>query len=353
MTLEGEPISSKALAFYLGECATYQNSTRPISFFEALTAAAFLSFRDHPADIIVMEVGLGGRLDATNISVTTCATVITPISLDHQNALGDSCAAIAGEKSGIMRSGIPCIASRQPSDALEVLTKRALALPCTLLAWGQDWFSQEKGQGMEVTLWDGTTHSYPSLGLVGDHQRLNAATAVATLHAQNAVSVPEHAIEQGLAQTQWPGRLQRLDTGRVVDTFPKESEIWVDGAHNAAGASILHHHITTYWKSKDELPFILVLGILSRKDCRPFFDMLAPLAHQIWCVCSFNQHDGTSLDEMKKQGFSPIAPCLEFSDLDGLLAHKPLTATPARILFCGSLYFVGEILARCPPSVLP
>jgi len=179
---------------------------------------------------------------------------------------------------------------------------------------------------------------------VGDHQRLNAATAVAALHAQKAVSVPELAIKQGLAHTQWPGRLQKLEEGRIVESFPKGSEIWVDGAHNAAGASILLHHITKYWKSKDDLPLVLVLGILSRKDSRPFWEMLAPLAKEVWVVQSFGQDEVTSLEDMKKEGFSPFVPCEEFESLENLLKRNSLQ-NPARILFCGSLYFVGHILA--------
>lgn len=369
IVLANKEICTEKLTYYLRECARHQ--TLPLSVFEALTAAAFLAFAEHPADALIAEVGMGGRLDATNIlpasSIATC--VITPISLDHVDSLGPTLAHIAREKVGILRPHVPCISSAQRPEAAAVIAEKAATLNAPLFQEGAQWHWQltdttdshlsscepaqalehqastiSENPGLQVSLWNGNTHIFPHIGLVGDHQKENAATAVATLYAQKQISISPEAIHRGLSMAYWPGRLHPIKEQSVCQYFPGDYELWVDGAHNPGGAEILRHHIQKYWA--DGRPLILVIGMLARKDSETFWNLLAPLAQEVWIINEFMGQETTSAETFLT--YLPRVPLLSFSTLETLLRNHDrscaFTAQHPRILFCGSLYFVGHII---------
>jgi dihydrofolate synthase/folylpolyglutamate synthase len=371
IVLANTEILTETLVHYLRECARHQ--VLPLSTFEALTAAAFLAFDQHPADALIVEVGMGGRLDATNILPASCmaACLMTPISLDHTQSLGPTISDITREKVEILRPHVPCVSSTQPLEAAALIAGKAECLQAPLFQEGVHWTweiiksqsekleiprkaelfkdplsvtSDEYSPGFQLSLWDGYNHTFPRLGLVGDHQKLNASTAVAALHAQKMLTISEESITLGLEKASWPGRLHRVTEKALCQWFPQDYELWIDGAHNEGGARILKHHIQTYWQ--DGRPLVLVMGMLARKDSETFWNLLAPLAQEIWIIDSFDDQETTSSEIFLE--YSSYAPVHCFSRLDTLLQDQEHTnkfeSHHPRILFCGSLYLIGNIL---------
>ncbi|HUF55923.1 MAG TPA: folylpolyglutamate synthase/dihydrofolate synthase family protein, partial [Thermohalobaculum sp.] len=266
----GRLIDEPDLSRLLAECEEV-NGAEPITFFEITTAAAFLAFARTPADWTLLETGLGGRLDATNVIDRPALTVITPVSLDHQQYLGDTLAEIAGEKAGILKPRVPCIVGEQPPDALATIEARAEKLDAPLRLAGRDW---------TVGLRDGRLAYEDSLGrlaldpprLLGPHQVQNAGIAIAALHA---LKIPDAAARAALADAEWPARMQRLASGPLVDALPRNAELWLDGGHNAAAGRALSQTVAAVEPKK---PLWLIAGMLDTKAAEDFFAPFAPLA---------------------------------------------------------------------------
>src|SRR3954470_2330611 len=276
--LAGELIEEEALLAFLEECEQ-ANRGEPITFFEITTAAAFLAFSRTPADIVLLETGLGGRLDATNVLRRPAATAITPISLDHQAFLGDTVAAIAGEKAGILKPGAPAIIGPQPAEAEAVIERRAAAVDAPLFRWRREWHCEARGDGMryEGPRWQ---LDLPLPSLPGMHQIVNAGTAIACLEQLPQLSLPPAAIAAGLRQIDWPARMQRLRHGPLIDLLPAGWELWLDGGHNPAAGEVIAE-VVRGWRDR---PLDLIVGMLNTKDASGFLAPLAAHARTLYAV---------------------------------------------------------------------
>ena len=350
IVVANEPIAGHIMADYLQQA--YALTGGMISFPEAVTATAFRVFAENPADIALIEVGLGGRWDGTNTLSNTCVSVITPISMDHQKRLGPTYRHIAFQKSGIMRAGIPCVSAIQRRDVAQEIKAQAALLGSPLFLAQENWFFKEKGNGVQV--WypvDGPADFFPEIGLMGEHQRANAALAAMTLYVQDALSVPFSAMVKGFAQALWPGRLQSVDSHSLG--FAPHHEVWIDGAHNEGGFEVLAAHIQKEgWQADSEKPLIVVLGMLPKKNPMPFWAHLAPLADQVWVLSSFGEHTGVPLEHMQGcvgHDIYGASPCLKaargFSNFDQAI-EASFSLKSMRFLICGSIYLMGEILKK-------
>ncbi len=332
--LAGELISEPDLTAVLDEC--YEaNGGEPITYFEITTVAGILAFARVPADYTLLEVGLGGRLDATNVIDKPLLTAITPVSMDHEAFLGNTLAKIAGEKAGIIKRGVPCIVAPQADEGLEVIEDRAAALGAPILAYGQHWHvSEERGRMVfqdETGLLD-----LPLPNLRGAHQVQNAGTALAALRQLNS---GEAACEAAVTKAEWPARMQRLKTGPLVEAAPN-AELWLDGGHNPAAGQALADLLRTL----PARPTHLVVGMLNTKDVTGYLAPLAGVANSLTGV-SIPGEANTLSGEETAQIASNLG--LETTVTDSVLsAVKTIVAADphARILICGSLYLAGSVL---------
>ncbi len=308
------------------------NANTPITLFEVIAAAAFHMFANTPADLCVLEVGLGGRGDATNVIPPPAATAIASISLDHKELLGDTLAAIAAEKAGILKPGVPVAIGAQPPEVLRVLLDRAAAIGAPAVVRGRDWdiepfrFTDSHG-----------TLTLPPLGLPGAHQWDNAGIAIAALRA-SGLGLPDAAIGPGVAAADWPARLQHL-RGRLAAMLPPEWELWLDGGHNPGAGAALAEHLQG-WRDR---PTHLVVGLNRAKDGAGFLRPLIPEAASVWAIAEAEQHAAMSVDEAiaASGGVARAGPTLAAAL--AALAALP-NAPPARVLICGSLYLAAEVL---------
>jgi dihydrofolate synthase/folylpolyglutamate synthase len=307
------------------------NDGAPITVFEVITAAAFHLFAATPADLCVLEVGLGGRGDATNVIEHPAASAITSLSMDHREMLGDTLAAIAGEKAGIIKPGVPVATGFQAPEALAVLRAAAGAAGSPFLARGEAWDIKPQGQGLRFTDANGAV-DVPALSLPGAHQVDNAGIALAALRA--ALPVPAGAYA-GLALARWPARLQRLQ-GAMAAQLPPGWELWLDGGHNPGGGLALAAHAAT-WQDK---PLHLVVGMKQAKDTAEFLRPLLPLATTVWAVQEPGQHLALPVEAIIAASGGVARPGPTVAE-----ALRQLPPGPAaRVLVCGSLYLVGEIM---------
>jgi dihydrofolate synthase/folylpolyglutamate synthase len=308
--IEDEPLIARL------EAAERALDGEPITFFEITTAAAFLAFAEEPADWLLLEVGLGGRLDATNVVERPQLCAITPVSLDHQHYLGETLAEIASEKAGILKAGVPAAIAPQPPEAMAAIERRAAELGAPLLS-GEAPFP------------------LPEPALPGAHQRVNAALAAACL---KALGVADEVIRKGVAGAEWPARLQRLSRGPLVEALPPGSELWLDGGHNPAAGEALAATLAA-WPRR---PLRLVWGMLSTKDPAGFLAPFRSLAPEVRCV-AVPGHAGLPPDEL-----TDIARNLGFDAAPAADPAAALGGLPegGRALICGSLYLAGEVLAQ-------
>ena len=309
------------------------NAAQPITVFEVLTAAGFLLFARNDADLAIIEVGLGGRFDATNVLQRPAACVITAISMDHEAFLGDSLDAIAAEKAGIIKPAVPVVSGPQPAPVQAVLVAEALRRAAPLLLRDRDWCIAAAPGGMRYEDSRGGL-DLPLPGLHGPHQIENAGLAVAALRA-SGLPVPEHGW-QGLARVDWPARMQRLD-GRLAATLPPGWELWLDGGHNPGAGAILAE-LLAGWTDK---PVHLVIGMKQSKDARGFLRPLLERARSVHAVAEPGQHMALPVAD--------IVAASDFRAQPGPTVAQSLAAivhagSPGRILICGSLYLAGEIL---------
>lgn len=335
ITLADQEIDEAALAALLQECED-RNGGQPITFFEITTAAAFLAFARTPADLCLLETGMGGRFDATNVVSRPALTLITSISLDHQAFLGDSLAAIAGEKAGIIKPEIPCLTVRHPPEVMAVLRRQAERLNSPLLVEGEDW-SVEPGADGLILHHAGDAHPLPWPALPGRHQWQNAGLAAAA-----ARLLPLRLnLADGLRQAWWPARLQKLSSGPLCDILPSGWELWLDGGHNPGAGQVLADHLRQYWQDR---PVLLVVGMLNSKDSHGFVDPLLPLISLGAAIAIPGEANSLSAEAMAQSAGPPIAPYASLEDSVRSLVKS--ASRPGRILICGSLYLAGRVLEQ-------
>jgi dihydrofolate synthase/folylpolyglutamate synthase len=341
---DGTLVSDDELTDALAECER-ANAGAPITVFEITTAAAFLLFARHPADILLLEVGLGGRLDATNVIDRPLATVITPVSLDHAEFLGDTVSAIAAEKAGILKREVPAVVATQVRDALAVIERQAARLSAPIRIAGEDWIATEE-RGRLVYQDDTGLLDLPAPKLYGRHQFENAGVAIAALRAVSALKLPAAAFETGIARTEWPARMQRLAQGQLAALTPPGSELWLDGGHNPDGGRAIANALADL-EERVSRPLVLVVGMLGSKDCEGFLKNFAGLARRVIAIPISNQTNALPAETIAAAARAVGIPADSAADVENALAAiaRLELSSPPRILITGSLYLAGEVLA--------
>jgi len=332
--LGGELISEPALTRLLDECEA-ANGGETITYFEITTCAALLAFARTPADFTLLEVGLGGRLDATNVIEKPALTIITPVSYDHPQYLGETLAEIAGEKAGILKRGVPCIVGPQEDEALDVIEARANRLGAPLFVYGQHWhITQERDRLVyqdEMGLLD-----LPLPSLIGAHQIQNGGIALAALRA---LEMDEAACEAALTRPSWPARMQRLRLGPLIEVA-QQGELWLDGGHNASAGLALAEALTRLPKRQ----LHLICGMLNTKDVTGYLRPLVPLAESLHAVSVPGEVATLPASETCAAAQNVGMTAFEATSTAAAVAEIVAQAPNARILICGSLYLAGNVL---------
>lgn len=330
------------------------NGGQHITVFEILTAVAFLLFSEHPADVVIMEVGLGGRFDATNVIADPAVSLIMPISIDHQSYLGDKVELIAAEKAGIIKKNCPVVIGFQPFDAArEVLISTADRLDCPLSVYGQDFLAFDEHGRMVFQNEDGLI-DLPLPRLLGRHQLANAAAAIEAVQMAG-FTITDKAAEKALMVVDWPARMQRLTHGALFELAPPASEIWLDGGHNP-GAGVVIAETLGDLEERSTRPLFLITGMINTKDPVGYFEAFAGMARHVFTVPIPSSDAGIANDELalaaQKAGLS-AEPVHSVANALKILRDTWATdETPPRILIGGSLYLAGEVLDQnnTPPS---
>ncbi len=339
---EGALVADDDLLRALEECER-ANAGQPITVFEITTAAGMLLFARHPADILLLEVGLGGRLDATNVVAQPLATVITPISFDHAEYLGDSIAKIAAEKAGVLKPNVPAIVAAQPRDALVVIERTAVRIGAPTTIAGEGWTASEE-RGRLVYQDEAGLLDLPAPRLPGRHQFENAGVAIATLRALPGLGVRPKDFE-AIARTEWPARMQRLSQGRLPGVLPAGSELWLDGGHNADGGRAVANALADL-EERVPRPLVLIVGMLASKDSAAFLRNFSGLARRLIAVPIPDQPKcmpAAAIADLARSADIPAQSCDD-------LAHALTTVNalalnpPPRVMITGSLYLAGAVL---------
>lgn len=317
-----------------------------LTYFETTTCAAFLAYAETPADYAVIEVGLGGRLDATNVMGAPLAAVVTPVDLDHQSFLGDTLGEVAREKAGIFRRGTPAVIAQQSPDAMAVLQKCAQQTGAPIHAWGEQWNVYSE-HGRLIYQDDHGLSDLTLPRLPGAHQIDNAGTAVAAIRAAG-LNISDAEISAGLANAHWPARMQRLTKGPLIEIAKRllgeEPEVWLDGGHNPhAGRAIAR--VMADFEARNPKPLVMISGMQANKDASGYFAPFAGLAREVFCVAA--DHDGVlapadvaaaaAKGGLKAQACASLAEAME-------KACASNENEPPRLLISGSLYLAGEVL---------
>ena len=340
---EGRLVSDEELADALAECERV-NAGAPITVFEITTAAALLLFARNAAHVLLLEVGLGGRLDATNVIDRPLASVITPVSFDHAEHLGDTLGKIAAEKAGILQPAVPAIVAAQPREALAAIERVAARAKAPVKIAGEDWTATEE-RGRLVYQDAAGLLDLPAPKLYGRHQFENAGVAIAALRTVGEIELAPTAFEVGMAKAEWPARMQRLAHGRLLALCPPGSELWLDGGHNADGARAVANALADL-EERVSRPLVLVIGMLSSKDCESFLKNFTGLARRVVAVPIPRQEKSFSADAIADAARAVGIPAQSEGDLDtALTAIGRFALEPApRILIAGSLYLAGAVL---------
>ncbi len=349
----GRLIEEEALLALLEECER-ANAGEPITYFEITTAAALLAFSRAEADIVLLETGLGGRLDATNVIPAPAVVALTPISLDHQEFLGSTLSAIAAEKAGILKKGRPAVVAPQPLAAQSVIAARARAVGAPLFRFGREWVAQEAGAGMRYKgeRWQ---LDLPRPSLLGPHQIVNAGTAIAALERLEGFAVSPEAIGDGLLHIEWPARLERLARGPLLAALPEGWEVWLDGGHNPGAGKVLAE-AARLWRDR---PLHLVVGMLKSKDVEGFLAPLASRTQSLMAVGIPGEENAfppeeilaaaraLGIDAERAESVAAAVARIAARGEGGRgVAAKYYFAGCPRILICGSLHLAGRILAE-------
>ncbi|WP_312795258.1 folylpolyglutamate synthase/dihydrofolate synthase family protein [Tianweitania sp.] len=330
------------------------NNGETITVFEILTAVMFVLFSEHPADVAIVEVGLGGRFDATNVIKRPATSVIMPVSLDHEAYLGDRAELIAAEKAGIIKRGAPVVIGAQESEAArEVLESTAERLGAPAVIYGQDFFAFEENGRMiyqdDTGLMDLTRPKLP-----GRHQFANAAAAIAAVRAAGFNVTPDIA-DRALEAVSWPGRMQKLTSGRLVELAPNGAEIWLDGGHNPGAGAVIAEALADQ-EDRNPRPLFLIAGMINTKDQTNYFRAFKGMVRHVFTVPVASSEAGVPNDELavraEEAGLS-AEPIASVGNALSLLRETwDDTEVAPRILIGGSLYLAGQVLADngTPPA---
>jgi len=325
------------------------NAGQPITFFEITAAAAFLAFAETPADLLVLEVGLGGRFDATNVIAKPAVSVIAPVDYDHAEFLGTDLAGIAREKAGVLKVGAPGVVARQRPEALEAIEAEAARLGVDLQEAGRDFDAWSEAGRLAVQIGDRLI-DLPAPSLAGAHQFDNAGLAVAAALALGDVRIDEKALAAGVSGAEWPGRMQRLTKGPLAALADqKGADLWLDGGHNPHAARALAATLEGL-KARDGRPVVLVAGLLSNKDANGFFEAFASLQPRILTTgfeADAAADPATLADAARALGLK-ADPCPDVSSAVALALSED--GPVPHICIAGSLYLAGEVLALSPDS---
>ncbi len=338
----GAPIGEAALVDILTRTEAI-NAGDDITQFEITTAAAFLAFAEHPADVVLLEVGLGGRLDATNVIAKPRLTIITPVSMDHAEKLGPTIGAIASEKAGILKPGVVSIIAEQDPEGEEAIVARARVVGAPLRLWGQDYLAFEQN-GRLVFQRAEDLLDLPMPALIGRHQIKNAGTAIAA--ALELGYLDESAIGRGLTTVRWPARFQRLGTGPLPQLLSPAAELWLDGGHNPAGGLALAQTLAEM-EERSPRPLHLVVGMMGLKDAAGFLRSFRGLAATVTAVPIPGAHEAPHApDTVASAARTCGIPASTTPDVPtALKALESAHPGPKRVLICGSLYLAGQVLA--------
>jgi len=340
--LAGRLIDDKALSNILEECEKF-NAGEPITFFEITTAAAFLAFSRTDSDVVLLETGLGGRLDATNVIKTPALTIITPVSLDHQQFLGDTLSEIITEKLGILKPGVPCIAAKQDRREEKKFCKLVEKAGVSLSLEGKDWSVRKTKNGMAFdSAKDGKkfTRDFPTPALSGAHQLRNAGLAVAAIDGLAGFDVHDSAIALGLKSVQWPARLQRLMSGPLVDKLPDSWELWLDGGHNGAAGKMISKHARS-WRDR---PIHMIFGMLNSKNPGDFLAHLEGRLSLFRGIAIPDEANTLSAWEVTEVALSLRMDAAVANSVEAALEDIVRQREVARVIIAGSLYLAGRIL---------
>jgi dihydrofolate synthase / folylpolyglutamate synthase len=339
--LAGRLVEEDALTEAL-EAVERANAGAPITVFEITTAVAFQLFAEVPADLLVLEVGLGGRFDATNVVARPAATAITSVSMDHMDFLGDTLGAIAAEKAGILKPGAPCATGRQEPAALAVIEARAQEIGAPLSARDAAWRIAPRGDAAGLRYEDAAgTLDLPAPGLIGPYQADNAGIAIAALRAWGPAWLNAKAIAAGVARAEWPARMQRLAGGQLAAALPPGWELWLDGGHNPGAGMALAAQLEAWRAEAPGRPIHLLVGMKQGKGAEAFLAPLLPLADTVWAVTEPGQHLALPVEAIVAASGGRARPGPRVAEA---LAALPRETAEARVLICGSLYLAGEVL---------
>ena len=344
IVVSGSEISKNYLEELLIECEDANNG-ESITFFEITTAAAMLAFSRNPADLLLLEVGLGGRFDATNVIETPTLSVITPVSMDHQDFLGNTIDEIAFEKAGILKPSVPAIIGPQTNKALNVIKRRALELGSSAYIFGEDWNISTANNQLIFEM--GSKSSIvPRPNLLGDHQIQNAGCALASIKLLNGqFPVSPQEIDMGLVSINWPARLQKLKEGNLIENLLEDVEIWIDGGHNQDAAKAIASTLRDWRTASPEISIHMVFGALNNRCPQNFLQYFTNVIDTIRAVDIPGETNALSALEIE----TAAREC-------GLKAYPAKGISPAitdiisnssgkrRILICGSLYLAGAVL---------
>jgi dihydrofolate synthase / folylpolyglutamate synthase len=336
------PIAEDLLVDCLAR-AEAANGGELITLFEITTAAALLAYAETPADLLLLETGLGGRLDATNVVAKPLLTAITPISVDHVSFLGDTLTEIAGEKAGILKPGVPCVVGRQEQEAFKVIERCAEELDVALHVAGRD-FDMYEQHGRLVFQTPTRLLDLPLPRLNGRHQIDNAGTAIAAASLLFGDALTTRALEHGVTHADWPARMERLATGGLHAYVADGTEIWLDGGHNPAGGRVIAHTLAEL-DERVPRPVHLIYGMMETKDAHAFIAPFRGLVERVFTVPipdEPNAFDAESLAEIARAEGFDVTPATSIPD--ALLRSQAALEEPGRVLICGSLYLAGHVL---------
>jgi dihydrofolate synthase/folylpolyglutamate synthase len=342
--IAGMLVSDEALAAALEECER-ANGGEPITVFEIETAAGFLLFSRNPADVLLLEVGLGGRLDATNVIDKPLASVITPVSMDHLEFLGDTLEKIAAEKAAILKRGVPGVIAPQSDVVMAVIERQAQKIRVPLHAAGQHWNVHEE-HGRLVYQDEEGLLDLPAPKLNGRHQFDNAGVAIAALRA-SGLKLLNGAYETGTLKADWPARMQLLSHGALKGLAPPDSELWLDGGHNAEGGRAVAVAVGSL-EERVARPLVLIVGMLSTKDCAGYLRNFSGLARRVFAIPIPNQEKSLPTEAVARAARNVGIPAERYATIEeALAATSRLGLDPApRIVIAGSLYLAGDVLAK-------
>lgn len=342
---KARPIGEEALVDVLSRVQAV-NDGDDITQFEITTAAAFLAFSEHAADAVLLEVGLGGRLDATNVIAKPALTVITSISMDHADKLGETIEKIAMEKAGILKRGVRCVVAQQDDEVLDVIRAEAGRVHADIIAWGERFDAYEQRARLIVQREDELL-DLPMPGLIGRHQVVNAATAVVAAMEFAGAGLALEAIEAGLGSVTWPARMQRLTSGPLPDLLRQGSELWLDGGHNPAAGAVIAQTLADL-EERAPKPLYLIVGMMALKDAAGFLAPFRGLARHVITVPIPGAHEATHAPDVLVDAAREVQLSAESStSVDAALRRLEQSYPgPKRILICGSLYLAGHVLAQ-------